>query len=592
MPALPGILSPQGARRPLSSALVFGIIREAIRKNGGLFVACFLCTSWLAGLGARHLNEPDEGRYAGIAAAMAESGDWVSPHFWGLPHFDKPPLAYWGLAISFRLFGESAWAARLPLVFASSLSAAALACLLRPVAGRGPALGSTLILGVAMLFAVMSRMVTTDAFLTASVAWSCLALWRTADALAANRPGTPRVWLWATVGAASVGAGILTKGPAAVAIPLLPGLALVTRRPGRRLALTAIGGGIIALGTALAAPWFGVAVIREPEAWRYLVFNQAMGHLLGTTITNRPGAWWYYLPILAVGFMPWTPWIFGLGNRDWWKARPPRELDLALFLAAWSGGVFILFTLVQAKLPAYILPMFPPLAGLTAWRWLRTDRFAPPRSSLAATAPAMAAFVGGAAAPLAFLFVYHAPVTAWAAIQASLAILGLVAIEGVRRRWGLTARRSAAAAAALASLNVAVVSLESPHYETSLKGNQTLAPLAAALDRAARRDAAFIVWGRLPQGLPFFARDSWAIMGAPFLGGMPTNRPPFGFPGNLARLGPRWLPDPPSLSAALIQKPAAVVVAFVGSLPVETLAPAGPLRRICQSGQWELWTAP
>ena len=49
-------------------------------------------------LGSRALNEPDEGRYSEVAREMIETGNWLVPHFWYLPHLDKPPMTYWLVA--------------------------------------------------------------------------------------------------------------------------------------------------------------------------------------------------------------------------------------------------------------------------------------------------------------------------------------------------------------------------------------------------------------------------------------------------------------------------------------------------------------
>ena len=69
-------------------------------------------------LGSRSLNEPDEGRYAEIAREMIELGDWIVPHFWYVPHLDKPPLTYCAVAVSMSVFGQNEWAVRLPLALA------------------------------------------------------------------------------------------------------------------------------------------------------------------------------------------------------------------------------------------------------------------------------------------------------------------------------------------------------------------------------------------------------------------------------------------------------------------------------------------
>ena len=67
------------------------------------------------------------------AREMAESGNWVVPRFGGIPRLRKPPLVYWVLASTERIFGElNEWNVRLP----AALSALALSVLMGFWAGR------------------------------------------------------------------------------------------------------------------------------------------------------------------------------------------------------------------------------------------------------------------------------------------------------------------------------------------------------------------------------------------------------------------------------------------------------------------------
>ena len=77
----------------------------------------------LAGLGARGIWESDEGRYAGAAARMVDSGDWLTPRLdHDTPHLTKPPLAYWSIAAATVALGRSEAAARLPNALAFLLT--------------------------------------------------------------------------------------------------------------------------------------------------------------------------------------------------------------------------------------------------------------------------------------------------------------------------------------------------------------------------------------------------------------------------------------------------------------------------------------
>jgi 4-amino-4-deoxy-L-arabinose transferase-like glycosyltransferase len=134
-------------------------------------------------LGSRALNEPDEGRYSEIAREMIETGDWLVPHFWYLPHLDKPPMTYWLVAASMKLFGQNEWAVRLPVALAGVSGVWATFLLGCSIGGRRAGFWSALILQTSLLYFVMSRMLTTDIFLTQFTAWAIYFFWRS--------------WLWA-----------------------------------------------------------------------------------------------------------------------------------------------------------------------------------------------------------------------------------------------------------------------------------------------------------------------------------------------------------------------------------------------------------
>src|SRR2546427_11056615 len=94
------------------------------RLRGPVFVSlvgCVLLSAVLAfsGLGARPLISPAEARYALVSREMLESGDRIQPHFNHARYYEKPPLTYLGVAASYRLFGVTEFASRLPSALAS-----------------------------------------------------------------------------------------------------------------------------------------------------------------------------------------------------------------------------------------------------------------------------------------------------------------------------------------------------------------------------------------------------------------------------------------------------------------------------------------
>jgi len=63
--------------------------------------------------GIMPLMEPDEARYSLIPREMNQTGNYITPHIKNTVYLEKPPLAYWATAISFKIFGENDFSARL-----------------------------------------------------------------------------------------------------------------------------------------------------------------------------------------------------------------------------------------------------------------------------------------------------------------------------------------------------------------------------------------------------------------------------------------------------------------------------------------------
>ncbi|RME83395.1 MAG: phospholipid carrier-dependent glycosyltransferase, partial [Zetaproteobacteria bacterium] len=156
------------------------------------------------------LFDLDETIYAQTARDMQRAHSWLIPIANGEPFFEKPPLFFDLLRISFALFGENAFAARLPSALATIATALMLAATLRaagrPQAAAGAALAFLSMLQVQML----ARAAILDATLNLALAGAFCAylLWLV-------RGG--RHWLvWA---AAASGLAVAIKGPVGAVVP-------------------------------------------------------------------------------------------------------------------------------------------------------------------------------------------------------------------------------------------------------------------------------------------------------------------------------------------------------------------------------------
>lgn len=310
----------------------------------------------LLGLGGYGILDNNEGLYAEIPREMLASGDWrmwVIPHLNGLPYMEKPPLLYWLTALSFALFGETEWAARMVPAL-SALSCVGLmlwfgGVINRPQAGRLAALMFISGLGVM----AMSHVLMFDMLLTALLTAALMFAWRYRRE---NRVAFLR-WSYAFLALA-----LLAKG--FVALILFGSVALAwtlfCRDSHERLlrsCTTWFEPGALLVFVAVGAPWHIVASLTEPIfAWFYFI-NEHVLRFLGRREPHDyySGGWWYYLPRMVIYLFPWAFLLFalprfGVGSGD-------RKLRRSL-LIAWLMPL-IFFSVSSAKANYYLVTVMP-----------------------------------------------------------------------------------------------------------------------------------------------------------------------------------------------------------------------------------------
>lgn len=539
-------------------------------------------------LGHRGLNEPDEGRYAEVAREMIERGDWLVPHFWYVPHLSKPPFTYWAVAGSLKVFGFNEWAVRLPVALAGLSGILAAFCLGRRLAGERAGLWAAVILQTTGLYAVMSRQLTTDIFLAQFVAWAGYFLWRSLDEL---REGTAR-WRflgWHLAGWAAMGLGFLCKGPVAVVIPLAGVVALVAYRI-RSVSLWAwllLG---LALGVAgcgaIAAPWFLLVERELPGALRYMLSTQVVGHAVGA-VDNRTKSSLFFVAILAVGFLPWTALLGWLWRRRHWRTLTESQRGGWLFLSVWAGFAFLMFSLGRAKLPAYILPIFPPLAALVAARFLAEPAAWPIGLWNLRRVPLVSACGLWAGLPVGLALAFDNPALLWLWVLGILGMAAFIAAAVVSRYWSVF--RCVAAAVAVMLAGCWTLYWKLPTLEESTKGYISLRTLGGALKAVHLPEDKLVIWAALPQGLPFYAAPLINPTNPPYLGWLNLTEHPFEFSGNRERLARQILGDVPNIPALLRDSPRVLVVGRSGTL--EALLAGLPRHQVVllrRSGRWDL----
>jgi len=318
----------------------------------GLFVV-----GWLVSLGQRGLYNPDEGRYAEVPREMLASGDWVIPHLNGLVYIEKPPLQYWATAISEAVFGQNDWAARLYIGLCALATLYALWALVRREWDAAAAARAAVMLGSSLLFILLGHQLTLDMSLTLFTTLTFVGFCNAQRAAHWQR--------WMLLSWAGIAGAFLTKGLIAGVLPLLTlGVYSLLQRdlaPWRRLLL---GRGTVVF-LLLCLPWLLLIQHRLPQFFQFFFVREHFQRFL-TKIEDRYQPWWFFIPVLAAGILPWLLPALRALCVDWRAAASRPGFDLRRFAWVWCLVVFVFFSASDSKLITYIMPLFPQLALLMA----------------------------------------------------------------------------------------------------------------------------------------------------------------------------------------------------------------------------------
>ena len=146
---------------------------------------------------------------------MLARGEWLVPYLQGEPYLDKPPLMYWLVMASYRLFGEHDWSARLIPALAIQGCILVTYLLGRRSLGERAAFWGALALSLAPGFVSVGRLLVLDGLLAFCVTLSTLAAF---EAVRGHRFR----WGWWLLAAFACGLGVLTKGPIAIVLLVPP----------------------------------------------------------------------------------------------------------------------------------------------------------------------------------------------------------------------------------------------------------------------------------------------------------------------------------------------------------------------------------
>ncbi|MDR0499146.1 MAG: glycosyltransferase family 39 protein [Holophagales bacterium] len=343
----------------------------------------------------RPLWQPDEGRYAEIPREMLASGDWLTPHLNGVLYFEKPPFQYWLSAISMKLFGESASAARLPLALSAFLTMYAVWHLAKRLGSDRPVWASFVAVSCLLLYAC-GQILTLDALFSSLCVFSVTALIEAVGLRYSGTSNSKAVIRWTLAAFVSAGCALLTKGP--VVIVLLGGAVLLSLyfvRSDAKLRSSLLTTIFSPYGwlvfAVITVPWFVMVNSANPGHAHFFFytehFERFTTHKHARQGSNNPILdKLYFVPIILLGVLPWLnacfigakrAILFLRGSKG--PSTPQASLSrwtIALLLAAFLWPV-LFFSASGSKLIPYVMPSIVPLIAIVVAFERDNDGFLP-----------------------------------------------------------------------------------------------------------------------------------------------------------------------------------------------------------------------
>jgi len=366
-----------------------------VKTHANMFALLLLLTASVLfivfGLGNYPLIDVDETRYAVMARDMVISGNWNDLLLNGEPFLEKPPLYFWLVAASVKLFNNfSPFTARLPIGLTAILMVFATYFLGKKVSGIKFGLYSALILLSSVFYLIFAHIAILDMVLTVTMG---LTLYCGFLATISQNKTKTLYWFLFYV---FMALGFLAKGILAVAFPVIIMFVycFVTKQLKQVFKPLNLLPGVVVF-FLITMPWhivmykhYGFTFIQE-----YYIKHH-FARFIDSAELGRKQPLLFFVPVFLAGFFPWVLtffYAFFKAVKKYvikFKAESGNILEkllnplavendlqrLMLFSLIYFTVMFGVLSISSTKLPTYILPVFPAAAFITAYVWAKAEK--------------------------------------------------------------------------------------------------------------------------------------------------------------------------------------------------------------------------
>lgn len=309
-----------------------------------VFVACFY------GMGSYAILDMNEGLYAEVAREMLVNNHWIIPHLNGVSYLEKPPMLYWLIALSYKIFGINAFGARFVPSLATALTSLMFFQLGKKLDSARTGWFAALIMLSSIVFLIMGRTVFFDPLFMFFISASLLSFY----------------FMSLYAGYAFLALAVLTKGVVVlILVPIILAVYMSLTGATKDQYRAMLDRKAIILFLIIVLPWHILASLVQPRfIWEYIINQQFLRFFnIASPHDYHTGPLYFYIPRVMAYLLPWS--IFLLFT--FWPLRLKKPFEpLKAFLWSWFAVMFVFFSLSADKGDYYLMIGTPPLAYLIA----------------------------------------------------------------------------------------------------------------------------------------------------------------------------------------------------------------------------------
>lgn len=324
-----------------------------------IFISSFFVFS--ANIGGLSIYSLDEAKNSECAREMLERGDLIVPTFNYQLRTDKPPIHYYFMILSYKIFGVNEFSARFFSSFFGALTVLITFLFARRYLGEKVAFLSFVVLISSLHLSVQFHMAVPDPYLIFFINAALFSFY-------VGFTEKKRTFLYLFY--IFMGLGVLTKGPVAVVLPsviILLYLFITKNLSLKNVLLLRPFSGLL-LFLAVSLPWYVAVYLKTDGKWVYDFIFRHNIHRFSQPMEGHGGIFLLTFLFVFVGMLPFSVFIIQAVKRVW-KDRN----NFLLFLMIFVGVYTVFFSISKTKLPNYTVPVYPPLGIMLGYYLSKID---------------------------------------------------------------------------------------------------------------------------------------------------------------------------------------------------------------------------